>query len=206
LSVLEKLAGALGRNDERPNVELAEHLARHPQRKAIDELIGALSAGTRDQQNDAVKVLYELGERRPEVFSADDVAAFLGTLKSGNNRLVWGGMSALAAIAAAQHQVLARHLPAILEAADRGSVIAKDKAVALLVTLAEKRHGVLPVLLERLEGAAPNQFPTYAEAIATVIDLLHQERLAEIIRKRLARVVGDAKVRRLEKLLRKLAK
>lgn len=46
MSVLGKLASALGRNDEQPNVELAEALVAKPDRAAIAELAGALSAGT----------------------------------------------------------------------------------------------------------------------------------------------------------------
>ena len=65
MSVLGKLASALGRNDERPNVELAEALVVKPDKAAIAELAAALSNGTVAQQNDAIKVLYEIGERNP---------------------------------------------------------------------------------------------------------------------------------------------
>jgi len=67
MSVLGKLASALDRNDERPNVELAEALAAKPDKAAIAELVAALSGGTTAQQNDAIKVLYEIGERKPEL-------------------------------------------------------------------------------------------------------------------------------------------
>jgi hypothetical protein len=208
LSVLHKLATALGRNDERPNLALAEALAAEPDVKAIRELIGALATGTTAMQHDAIKVLYELGERRPELFAAADVAAIFATLTSRSNRLVWGALSALAALAGTRHELVSRRLPEILTAADKGSVIAKDKAIAILVTLASKGHAkeVLPILLERLLDAAPNQFPTYAEEVATVADAGHEPRLIAIIDKRLPELVGEAKVKRLEKLLRKLAK
>jgi hypothetical protein len=208
VSVLDQLANALGRKDERPNVELAVRLAAKPASKAIRELIDALNAGTSAVQNDAIKVLYEIGERRPELFGPSDVEAFLATLKSRNNRLVWGGMSALAALAGTQPTLIAKQLPAIIEAADKGSVIAKDKAIAILVALAQQGHATaaLPILLDRLAEAAPNQFPTYAEAIATVADPAHEPRLVAVIEKRLPKVTGDAKVKRLRKLLATLAK
>ena len=208
MSVLDELANALGRNDERPNVELAERLAGKPDSRAIRELIGALNAGTSAVQNDAIKVLYEIGERRPELFGPSDVEAFLATLKSRNNRLVWGGMSALAALAGTQPTLIAKQLPAILEAADKGSVIAKDKAIAILVALAQHGHATaaLPILLDRLAEAAPNQFPTYAEQIATVADRTQKPKLVAVIEKRLPKVTGDAKVKRLRKLLATLAK
>jgi HEAT repeat protein len=208
VSVLDKLATALGRNDERPNVALAEALAAAPNPNAIRELIGALATGTAATRHDAIKVLYELGERRPELFGAADVAAFFAILTSRSNRLVWGGMSALAAVAETHHELVARRLPEILAAADNGSVIAKDKTMAILVTLAGKGHGkeALPILLQRLMDAAPNQFPTYAEEVATVLDAAHKPRLIAIVEKRLPKMVGEAKVKRLQKLLRKLAK
>jgi hypothetical protein len=208
VSVLDQLANALGRNDERPNVELAERLAGKPDSRAIRELIGALNAGTSAVQNDAIKVLYEIGERRPELFGPSDVEAFLAALKSRNNRLVWGGMSALAAVAGTQPTLIAKQLPAIIEAADKGSVIAKDKAIAILVALAQQGHATaaLPILLDRLAEAAPNQFPTYAEQIATVADRTQKPKLVAVIEKRLPKVTGDAKVKRLRKLLATLAK
>jgi hypothetical protein len=155
-----------------------------------------------------MKVLYELGERRPELFGAADVAALFAILTSRSNRLVWGGMSALAAVAETHHELIVRRLPEILAAADNGSVIAKDKAMAILVTLAGKSHAkdFRPILLQRLAEAAPNQFPTYAEGAATVVDAAHRPGLIAVIEKRLPRVVGEPKVRRLEKLLHKLVK
>jgi HEAT repeat protein len=208
LSVLDMLASALGRNDERPNVALAEALAAAPDPNAIRELIGALATGSAAIRHDAIKVLYELGERRPELFGAADVAAFVATLASRSNRLVWGAVSALAAVAGTHHELVVKRLPEILAAADKGSVIAKDKAVAVLVTLAGKGHAkdVLPMLLQRLADAAPNQFPTYAEGAATVVDAAHRPELIAVIEKRLPSVVGEAKIRRLEKLLHKLVK
>jgi hypothetical protein len=207
MSVLDRLASALGRNDERPNVALAHELAEKPDMAAIKELVGALQSGTTAQQNDAIKVLYELAEQRPELFGPADLDAFLATLTSRNNRLLWGGMTALAAAAVTQHKALARSVPEIVAAADRGSVIAKDQAIRLLCTLARSGHSeVLPVLLARLEDAAPNQFPTYAEEILAVSDASSRPKLAAIIEQRMPQVAGEAKQKRLAKVLRELAK
>ena len=89
MSVLGRLASALERNDERPNVELAEALVAKPDKAAIVELADALSAGTVAQQNDAIKVLYEIGERKPELV-APHAEALFALLKSKNNRNVCG--------------------------------------------------------------------------------------------------------------------
>ncbi|WP_423065893.1 hypothetical protein [Devosia sp. CN2-171] len=204
MSILDRLASALGRNDERPNVELAEELAAKPDAAAVVELVGALSGPTA-VSNDAIKVLYELGALRPELV-APHVGAFLALLGSKNNRNVWGALQAIEAVTQLVPETVVVSLPAIVSAADKGSVIAKDKAVQILAKLAAAGYAeaALPVLLERVENAAPNQFPMYAEAASLVVDAAHRERLARILEARLARIEASAKRVRVEKSLRRL--
>lgn len=205
MSVLAKLATALNRNDERPNVELAAQLAAGADRAAIAELAGALGTAPVGLRNDALKVLYEIGYRRPDLV-APHLDAVLPLLASGNNRSVWGALQALETLAPLRPADLLPHVPAILAAADRGSVIAKDKAIFILVALARHGHAgaLAPTLLDRLEHAAPNQFPTYAEAISTVVAADQRPTLAAILAARSGALAG-AKRARVEKLLRKLA-
>jgi hypothetical protein len=204
MSVLGKLASALGRNDEQPNVELAEALAAKPDAAAIAELAGALATGPTAVSNDAIKVLYELGALKPELV-APHTGAFLTLLGSKNNRNVWGALYAIEAITALQPDAVLKQLPAILAAADKGSVIAKDKAVAILVKLAAAGHGgkALPILFERLEGAAPNQFPMYVEQALPVIDAPHRGPFVRLLEARLSSIEASAKRARVEKVLRK---
>lgn len=141
MSVLGKLASALGRNDEQPNVELAEALAARPDAAAVAELAGALATGPTAVSNDAIKVLYELGALKPEL---------------------------VAPHAAAGHGAKA-----------------------------------LPILLERLDGAAPNQFPMYAEQALPVIDASHRAAFVRLLEARLGSIEASAKRTRVEKVLRK---
>jgi hypothetical protein len=205
MSVLGRLASALERNDERPNVELAEDLAASGDRAAIAELVAALSGGTTAVQNDAIKVLYEIGARNPELVTGY-AGAFLALLNSRNNRNVWGALQALESIAAAVPDELAGSLDAILLAADKGSVIAKDKAMQILATLAAKGHAkrAVPALLTRLEDAAPNQFPMYAEVAAPAIGPSHRVAFREILEGRLKTIPQPAKRKRVEKVLKAL--
>jgi hypothetical protein len=207
MSVLDRLASALGRNDERPNVELAEAIAARGDRAAVKELVHALTAGTVAIQNDALKTLYDTAALWPDLV-APHGAAFIDLLGSRNNRNVWGALQAIETLTPVRTKQVAAALPAILAAADKGSVIAKDKAVGILVRLAAAGYAetVLPAALKRLETAAPNQFPSYAEQIAAVADGATKPLLAAIVEKRLPKVDGDAKVRRLQKVLRSLAK
>ena len=206
MSVLDKLASALERNDERPNVELAAALVAKPDKKAIAVLADALSTGSIAIQNDAIKVLYEIGEHAPELV-APHAEAFLALLKSKNNRNVWGAMSAIDTIALVKSKEVAAHLKDILGAADKGSVIAKDKAMSTLAKLARAGEAkAMPALLERLADAAPNQFPMYAELAASAVTPTHKARLVAILETRLETIDAAAKKARVDKVLRKLAK
>jgi hypothetical protein len=203
MSVLGRLASALGRNDERPNVELAEELATKPDAAAIAELAGALS-GAVAVANDAIKVLYEIGARRPELV-APHLPAFLALLGSKNNRNVWGALQAVESVTDQVPAAVHAALPAVLAAADKGSVIAKDKAVRILVKLAAAGHrDVVPTLLQRVEEAAPNQFPTYAEETARVLDAAGRGELAAILERRVGSIETPSKRVRVEKLLKRL--
>lgn len=202
MSVLERLATALDRNDERPNVELAEQIAESGDKDAIAELTGAVANGKRPIQNDAIKVLSELAERRPELL-ADHHEAFLTALHSPNRRLVWGAMAALAGIAPLRAGEIYERMPEIMEGAGR-SVIARDNAVRILVALADAGHQRKSIagLLEILRTAPHNQFATYAERSAHLMGRGEADEFRAILLSQLEKTSQPAKRRRIEKILR----
>lgn len=208
MSVLGRLASALGRRDEVPNQQLAVELAANGSPSDIAELVNALSTARTPTQNDAIKVLYELGALRPDLI-ASHAEAFFQALKSRNNRLVWGALTALDTLAATSPALIAGRLPDILDAADRGSVIAKDKTVSMLATLASV-PGASPTAWERLlailRTSAMNQTPMYAEQALRAAPSNDPSALAEVVRMRLDGISVPAKRARLEKVLRKVAK
>jgi hypothetical protein len=205
MTVLDRLAGALGRRDEQPNVALAEAIAAQGDVAAVAELADAVRNGPPRQANDALKVLYEVGARDPELI-AGQCPVFLEALRSPNNRKVWGAMTAIDAVAERRAATLAAELPAIIAAADRGSVIAKDHCNSILVKLARSGYGELavPILVERLRSAAPNQFPTYAEKIAPVLTAEARPGFLAILKERIGGIMQESKRKRVEKLLAKL--
>ena len=205
MTVLDKLAGALDRRDEGPNVDLAEDIVARRDMTAIAELAQALRSGPARQANDAIKVLYEVGARDPQLIAAQ-CPVFLEALRSSNNRQVWGAMTAIDAVAERRADALVAELPAIIAAADRGSVIAKDHCNSILVKLARAGHAekAVPILVERLRTAAPNQFPTYAEAIAPVLTPTARPGFLAVLKERLGKISQDSKRKRVEKLLAKL--
>ena len=205
MSIADRLAGALDRRDERPNVELAEAVAAAKDREGVRELVELVRSGTPRQRNDAMKVLYEIGARDPELIGGH-CPVFLEALGSKTNRQVWGAMSVLDTVAEMRAEQIAAELPRIIEAADRGSVIAKDRCTSLLTKLARAGYAdkAVPILVERLKTAAPNQFPTYAEETASVVTPEAKPGLITAIRARLDTITQRAKRERMEKLLRKL--
>ena len=205
MSVLDKLAGALDRRDEAPNIALAEAIVAGNDTAAVAELAAAVRSGPTRQANDALKVLYEVGARNVELVGGQ-CPVFIAALKSRNNRTVWGAMTALDAVAERRAATLAAELPAIIEAADRGSVIAKDRCNSILIKLARAGFGdkAIPILVERLAHAAPNQFPSYAEDIAEVITPEARPGFLAVLTQRLGSIAQESKRKRVEKLLARM--
>lgn len=207
MSVLERLATARGRRDEVPNVELAEELAHSGDAAAIAELAGAIGSAPQSVANDAIKSLYEIGERRPELI-APHAAAFFAALNSRNNRMIWGALSAIAAITVARPDTVAARLDEVLGAADRSSVIAKDAAFSILATLsASPAHqaATWPRLLAALGTSAVNQTPMYAEKALAAAAHNDPKELAKVLEARLVGIHQPPKRKRLERVLRQLA-
>ena len=205
MTVLDKLAGAMDRRDEAPNVALAETIAASGDLAAVAELAGAVRTGPMRQANDAIKVLYEIGARNPELIAAQ-CPVFLEALHSTNNRKVWGAMTAIDTVAERRADALVAELPAIIAAADKGSVIAKDHCNSILVKLARAGYGdkAVPILVERLKHAAPNQFPTYAEEIAPVLTPETRPGFMAVLKDRLSQIGQESKRKRVEKVMAKL--
>lgn len=205
MTVLDRLSSALDRRDEAPNVQLAEEIVARSDKAAIAELAEAVRSGPARQANDALKVLYEVGARDPALVGGQ-CPVFIEALKSANNRTVWGAMTALDAVAEQRAETLVGELPAIIAAADRGSVIAKDHCNSILVKLARAGYGdkAVPILIERLAQAAPNQFPSYAEAIAPVLPPAARPGFLAVLTERVGKIAQDSKRRRVEKLMSRL--
>ena len=71
--------------------------------------------------------------------------------------------------------------------------------------LARSGYGdkAVPILVERLKHAAPNQFPTYAEETATVMTPEQKPGFLAVLKDRLGKIGQESKRKRVEKLLRK---
>ena len=206
MSALAQLATSLGRVDELPNIALAESIAAEKNISAIRELVDVLNGKDKALKSDALKVLYEVGYRAPELI-APFIAQFKNLLANPDNRLVWGAMCAIDGIATIKPDAVFMILPQIMAAVDRGTVITRDHAVKTLAKLAAQERfarTALPLLLEQLRTATVNQFPMYAELVAAIVFPQDVNHMREILEARLPELPNEAKKKRVEKALRKL--
>lgn len=203
-AIESRLASALDRRDETPNIELAEQICAQGDVSSVEQLCALLKSGTRAVQNDAIKVLYEIGARAPNLI-APHLPVFLEQMVSKNNRMVWGALTALAAISTVKPQPIFENFEKILDAADNGSVIAKDQAMQILINLksnGQTQNQVTPTILARLQTAAINQLPMYAERIASVLTADDIKSFHEVLHQRLTEDMPSSKRKRIEKVLK----
>ena len=207
MNVLEELASAKGRRDEQPNVLLARRLAAAKDSRSIAALVGALERGPAAVQSDAMKVLYEAGEREPSLI-APYAGKFAALLQHRNNRLVWGAMAALDAIASGRAEDVHPFLREILAAAETGSVITRDHAVGILTRLCgvKKHRPVAFAELTKLLKKCPvNQLPMYAEMSAASATGKDRAVLKRLLQLRMNDLEKDSQIKRLKRVLKLLA-
>jgi len=208
MPLVDKLATSLNRRDEEPNKQLAQTIAETNDAEAVKELVSLLHHKDKNIQSDAIKVLDEAGALNPELV-VPYTAELVKLLQHKNNRMVWGAMAALSAVAPAAPAILYQNLGAILDAAAKGSVITKDHANKILVILAATpayTDDCIALLLDQLKDAPVNQLPTYTENTATIVTPNYKLEMARILTQRLPEVTQDAKYKRLTKVLQKLQK
>ncbi len=206
-SIISKLASSLGRRDEGPNVKLAQGIADREDRRAIKELVENLSNNSGDVQADCMKVLYEIGDRKPRLI-AGFVQRFLALLGSENNRLVWGAMTALDSITLEEPAAIGDDLSRIVAIANKGSVITRDHAVSILTKLASIKNyegKAVPLLVEQLESCPSNQLPMYAEGLLPIANAGNRNIFMKTLSLRLDGLEKESKRRRVEKVIRKIS-
>lgn len=208
MSIIPLLACSLNRRDEEPNELLAIQLVEQNNTAAVKELIDNLSNKDKNIPSDCIKVLDEIGKRKPELIAKYD-AVFIDLFHHKNNRLIWGAMCTLDCIASLNpHQIYA-HLPKILETADKGSVITKDHAMSILTKLAaipQHTDEALALLLDYFRTCATNQLPMYAENAVAVITPSYKAECIRILQSRIPEIEKESKVKRVEMVMKKLGK
>lgn len=206
MSLLDTLIENAGRKDEQANVALAEQITAKNDTRAVAELIGYLRHKNKNIPQDCIKILYEIGERKPDLIKAY-ANVFVDLLESQNNRLQWRAMTALDTITASAPDKIYAVLPKIISAAEKGSVITKDHGMNILIRLCSVpsyADNAFALLNEQLKTAAPNQLPMYAENALPVVKEKYIPVFRETLLSRLDDMEKESKRKRVEKVIRKL--
>jgi len=203
--MLERLACNLGRNDEVPNIELAQYLVLHEDKKGIAEIVNGLKQN-KAIANDCIKVLYETGNRNP-LLIADYVTEFLSLLESKNNRLVWGGMTALAALVDYKVDEIYTQIEKVKYAYRTGSVITVDNSMTVFAKLCraneEYKRELFPELIHHLKTCRPKEVAQHAERISICVDSSDKIIYIETLNQRKP-MLSTAQTKRIEKLIKGL--
>ena len=204
MSLLHKLATAQNRKDEVPNQILAKEIADSGDKAAVKELVDNLSNRDKNIQSDCIKVLYEIGALKPELIAAY-VDNFIALLRGRNNRLVWGAMTALGAIATLKAADIWRQIDIVMRSTELGSAITQDWGIRVLaaVSAADPAHEkkILPFLKTFLQNCRPKDFPRHAESVLPAINTTNRQEIATVLEARVASL-RPQQAKRLEKVLR----
>ncbi len=205
MPILNKIASALGRNDEQPNVELAEQLVNTRDKEGIAEIVVGLNMD-KAVASDCVKVLYEIGERKPELV-APYAENFIGLLKSKDNRLVWGAMTALGRIAELNPKPVYSHFEDIYTAYENGSVITVDNSISVFAALCktdkEYAKRILPLLIQHLTKCRAKEIPQHLERMSICFNKNNIKQIASTIEGRFEKLSGSQQTR-VKKVMKKL--
>lgn len=207
MSVFDGLARSLGRRDEIPNQELARDLAAKKDKKGIREIAENLWNRDKNIQADCIKVLYEVGHLEPSLIT-DYTDDFVKCLKSKNNRLVWGGMTALAEVSKVDPDAVYKNLDAIKKAKETGSVITVDNAISTLayVAAAHRKYNVaiFPDLLKHLSRCRPKEVPQHSEKTLPAVNASNKADFIKVLEKRMEDLSG-AGLTRVRKIIHQAA-
>lgn len=206
--MLEKISFNVGRNDEEPNIALAIELCQSKDMKGIKEIIRGLDNKNSHIANDCIKVLYEIGERNPELI-ADYALVFIRMLTSRNNRLVWGAMTAISKITFLRSKEIFDNIDIIIEAYERGSVITRDNSISVFAKLS-KAHSeyeklAFSKIIEHLKTCKPKEVPQHAERAFEAVKKANSKEFMEVLLVRRP-CLTEAQKKRIDKLIKKIKK
>ena len=201
---LNKIAYYQERRDEVPNQELARALAKARDRAGIREITGGLWHKNKGIRSDCLKVLYEIGYLNPGLI-ADYVEDFLKLLNDKENRMVWGGMIALATIADRRPKEIWQQIEDVVRVTKRGTVITLVWGVRTMARVAAAnpryRKALFPVLLGYVRTCIPRDVPTHAESMLCAVTKSNSKEFLGVLEKR-RKELSPSQTVRLKKVIR----
>ncbi len=204
MSALEKIGFYLQDRSEVANQNLARELVENDDAAGVQEIAENLWNKKNAIRADCIKVLYEVGFLKPEMI-APYTGDFLRLLVSRNNRLVWGGMYALACVAPLKADELFPRVREIQKAMEQGSVITIDNGVKTLAGIAagqaEYQAVIVPYLLTHLGKCRTKEVPQHAESTLVAVSGKYVEPFRKVLEQRMAEMTPP-QAQRIRKLLK----
>jgi hypothetical protein len=204
MSSLEKIAFYQNRRDEVPNQLLAKELAETRNKAGIREIAENLENKNKNVRSDCLKVLYEIGYLDPSLIN-DYIAVFLRLLKSKDNRMVWGAMISLAAIADQHSKEIWAQVDDILRITDSGTLITLVWGMRVLAKITSTddmyKAKIFPFLLKQIRTCLPRDIPTHTESILCAVDRKNKADLLSLLESRLAELT-PAQLTRFKRVLK----
>ncbi len=207
MTAIDLIATSLNKRDDKANQQLTIEIIQSKRNDWVKELVDNLQHKDKNIQSDCIKVLYEIGERGAGDMIAPYCKDFGLLLKSKNNRLVWGSMTALDMITLHNPKEIYKLLPDIILIIDKGSVITIDHGVGILAKLSsfpEYADAAFPLLIEQLKKCPPKQLPMYAEKSLMAIKSNNKSLFIELMESRISEMDKDSQRSRLNKIIKKL--
>ncbi|MBN1501625.1 MAG: hypothetical protein JW982_15815 [Spirochaetes bacterium] len=205
--MIEKIAYNLGRRDEEPNIELADEIIRNGG-SGIDEIADGLDSPDRNVANDCIKVLYEVGRKKPELISVY-AGKFLKLLNSGNNRLIWGAMMAVSQVVKENSGLIFNNLELIKNTYKNGSVITVDYSISIFAELCtcdgKYEKEIFPFLMNHLKTCRPKEVAQHAERMLVCINKKNADDFSAVLKGRYG-MLTDTQKKRIDKLFRTIQK
>ena len=186
---------------------MARELATKKDKKGIREIAENLWNKDKNIQADCIKVLYEIGVIEPKLI-ADYAEDFVKLLRSKNNRLAWGGMTALAEVAKASPEAVFKNFDAIKKAKETGSVITMDNAISTLAYTAAANNkynqAIFPYLLNHLSFCRPKEVPQHSEKTMPAVNTSNKNEFLKVLEKRMEDLSGGG-LARVKKVIKQVS-
>ena len=155
-------------------------------------------------RSDCIKVIYEIGYLRPDLI-AGYTKDFLRLLNEKNNRLVWGGMTALSAVADLRPQEIGEEIENVIATVEKGSVITQVSGMLVLAKVSAGAPQYTPriftFLLYQLKLLTPRDVHTHTEIVLPAFTAENKDEVLAIIEMRRPEFTAAHK-KRMKKVLK----
>jgi hypothetical protein len=179
---------------------------RNADKEGIREIADNLDNKNQKIRSDCLNVLYEIGYTRPGLI-APYADKFLELLDDRNNRVVWGGMIALANLAESNSRPIWDKVDSVIKAIDNGTIITLVWGIRTLARVAagntSRMRYVLPKLQKHLQTCSPRDVPTHLEGMLPIINQANWKSLSRIVKSRM-KEMSTSHVSRLKKVLKEI--